>query len=690
MAFGAFLFVFVLYGNSYSINRPLVRPNKRDIFELNAKAKPGPAKLSKNAEYYIMMKQFKKLKDEGASYESIKKNIANTSESGGYQRFVGKGNLDQRLRAVINYKRDVTSERMSGNGITPMESEELDALDEYDEEFDDDEELVDDEERLYESMVLDIIQKNKISQIQREFMFDNKNIVDTTDKEEVTNISQNNSISNNINENSTTNSKIIDESEMYTPKSSAWGVFQRPKDISKTYGGGRVITREEIIAMDIAFEEQKATQQKAEVYISDSMKVEKQNIVKINDALAKGRARLHFGDRAGAVSILESMQDFVSWHSEFGGDYLLELAMALETVQRSDDARSVYGRLATTSWSQKIRRQALQLMQGLDITQKLRQDGVTTQAPVMDLVYMTQISEKLKEGLTNEWDDYKKKDKKKVAAWFEDDEKVGARLEKVTNIRDAYYLLLRAMNPLKKVPSEALSRALRMMYITPMSDKLKFITDRMAADAPKPPPSYKYESTVGEDGSIYAERQTKQKAPPRVEVVDLGALFGKNINGSWDLVMSLSDKRPHCARMFESGSLRRTFDTNFASLPSPSGIDGTTTTTMMPFGSSFSISDARKEMSPVVTETEPVFWGLGSNTRKGAVSWNSDRSELTVSLKDGKQSPVPCQKPADRQIVQILWADEEIKVTRQSSETFGNPDLYTVWRRLKPVLYKKY
>ena len=34
--------------------------------------------------------------------------------------------------------------------------------------------------------------------------------------------------------------------QLYTPARSSWGVFQRPKDISKTYGGGRVLTRAEM------------------------------------------------------------------------------------------------------------------------------------------------------------------------------------------------------------------------------------------------------------------------------------------------------------------------------------------------------------------------------------------------------------------------------------------------------------
>ena len=36
------------------------------------------------------------------------------------------------------------------------------------------------------------------------------------------------------------------EDAVYKPKVSTWGVFERPPDISKTYGGGRTIKREEL------------------------------------------------------------------------------------------------------------------------------------------------------------------------------------------------------------------------------------------------------------------------------------------------------------------------------------------------------------------------------------------------------------------------------------------------------------
>jgi len=376
------------------------------------------------------------------------------------------------------------------------------------------------------------------------------------------------------------------------------------------------------------------------------------------------------GDRQGAVTVLESVQELVSWQSEFGGDLLLELAMALETVDRADEARSMYGRLASKSWSAKIRRQALQLLQGLDITKKLRQDPSGKQKPIMELQYMEQISEKLKEGLTNEWDDYKKKPrKKKPVPWYEDDKKYGAALERVERVEDAYYLLLKSLNPLKKVPSEALHRAVRMMYLTPAQKKLEFLHRRMEAETPQESKVMRTPNDeVYEDEYGFIRKRPKKK-PVRED--NMGVLFGKSLNGSWDLVFTLQDKRPYSARRFESGSMRRKMDgVEDPALRKTAGFFSPPTTE--------------------VTETEPVFWGMGESSALGTTSWNAARCELTMCMRDGRKALAPAVKPGPRQTIQILWVDSETLVSRQSSDRVGDPDLYSVWKKLRPVKYIKF
>ena len=79
------------------------------------------------------------------------------------------------------------------------------------------------------------------------------------------------------------------------------------------------------------------------------------------------------------LSQLHSYKTLISSDSYYifpEGETYLEIAMALETVDRTDEAREIYGKLVTINWSQKTKRNALQLLQGLDITMKIRQQVI--------------------------------------------------------------------------------------------------------------------------------------------------------------------------------------------------------------------------------------------------------------------------------------------------------------------------
>ena len=75
-----------------------------------------------------------------------------------------------------------------------------------------------------------------------------------------------------------------------------------------------------------------------------------------------------------------------------------------------DDARAIYGKLVGSSRSSTVRRNALQLLQGLDMTKQLRNRVNVTIKPVLDPKNMYIMSNNLRAGLTNEWADYKKKE----------------------------------------------------------------------------------------------------------------------------------------------------------------------------------------------------------------------------------------------------------------------------------------
>jgi len=133
-------------------------------------------------------------------------------------------------------------------------------------------------------------------------------------------------------------------------------------------------------------------------------------------------------------------------------------------------------------------------------------------------------------------------------------------------------------------------------------------------------------------------------------------------------------------------------------------------------------------------ESVPTFFGLSAAQVMGDVLWYAARNELTFAPRQGRRSSAPCQPQVFRSpslkgiglpgmalgrvwdeiqdpdvaggvdmkamataptsptahTVQIIWADRDIKVTRQPNADVSEPDLYVVWKRMSPIVYKKY
>ena len=104
--------------------------------------------------------------------------------------------------------------------------------------------------------------------------------------------------------------------------------------------------------LDEAMEAQeKVANERTKQYLTESMRIEEDNKVKILNALERARGYLTMGNRKNAVQMFESIQEYISWQTEFGGEIWLEYGMALETVDRIEEARKIYSKLINDSWS---------------------------------------------------------------------------------------------------------------------------------------------------------------------------------------------------------------------------------------------------------------------------------------------------------------------------------------------------
>jgi len=207
-------------------------------------------------------------------------------------------------------------------------------------------------------------------------------------------------------------------------------------------------------------------------------------------------------------------------------------------------------------------------------------------------------------GLTNEWDSYKKKGPDtRAVPWFEDDARLGT-IEKVQSLFDAYYVLLRAINPLKKVSTEVIGKAFRRVYFTNDNEKFTFIRGRISPG--------------------------KLVSPDNSTLSDCSQLMGRSLNGTWDLMISYTDKAA-AARRYESGDLRRIIDSKF--FTPYQAIPPAYTPPLYSYPSP-------------LREKVPVFWGLNKATTRGTAAWNFARSELTLTYTTGPSS-APWQKKSE-------------------------------------------
>ena len=171
------------------------------------------------------------------------------------------------------------------------------------------------------------------------------------------------------------------------------------------------------------------------------------------------------------------------------------------------------------------------------------------------------------------------------------------------------------------------------------------------------------------------------------------------MNGSWDLVLSIYDKASLAMKKYEIGDVRRAIFYNNIS------------------GKDNIIQLAKNDF---MVESSPTMWGMSRSQLKYVLSFCLKEiyfyilpfstlfyfftSRANISLiangiliadfeNKGKSSPSPWQqfRSSMQQELQVVWVDTDVMVTRQqNSNRVNDPDLYALWKRMKPTKYNKY
>ena len=193
----------------------------------------------------------------------------------------------------------------------------------------------------------------------------------------------------------------------YKPKVSTWGVFERPADISKTFGGGRTIRPGQALESDEdkAAREKKFKEQLAKFRENAGLVVDDEQIAAYDEAFSEGDLYMDRGELEKAENKYFEASECMPYRSKKAGEALLRMALAMDSQgeSRQAEAQSLYNRLRTHP-NASVSKGARRMTEGFDAMTFLKADKI-----VYDAKHETY------------WKDYVLPSVVKDDAWFDPD-----------------------------------------------------------------------------------------------------------------------------------------------------------------------------------------------------------------------------------------------------------------------------
>eukprot|EP00803_Ostreobium_quekettii_P011738 evm.model.scf_1229.3 EVM.evm.TU.scf_1229.3 scf_1229:16912-20312(-) len=167
--------------------------------------------------------------------------------------------------------------------------------------------------------------------------------------------------------------EIISVEQGYSPKVSTWGVFPRPANISKTYGGGRTLAPGEALESEERRKERdeevlaslQSYRKRIKLEIEPEVEAECQGLVD------EGLKLLRTGRLKEAYDKLDTVAGKAGQRTEVGGEALLNKAICLDSLGRNQDAKILYQQLQTHPVAD-IKKRAKQLLFGFEAMDNLK------------------------------------------------------------------------------------------------------------------------------------------------------------------------------------------------------------------------------------------------------------------------------------------------------------------------------
>ncbi|KAG5118329.1 hypothetical protein JHK82_032749 [Glycine max] len=157
-----------------------------------------------------------------------------------------------------------------------------------------------------------------------------------------------------------------DEAELYKPKVSTWGVFPRPGNISKTFGGGRVIRPGEVLETE---EEKAVKEARTEQLLAADKKKVGLNVdpklkYECEEASKDGDLLMNVGKLKEALPNYEK--------SELHGLAALQWSICQDSLSRSNETRGMYEKLKSHP-NPKVSKKARQFMYSFQAMEMMKE-----------------------------------------------------------------------------------------------------------------------------------------------------------------------------------------------------------------------------------------------------------------------------------------------------------------------------
>uniref|UniRef100_A0A7S0RES3 Uncharacterized protein n=1 Tax=Pyramimonas obovata TaxID=1411642 RepID=A0A7S0RES3_9CHLO len=169
--------------------------------------------------------------------------------------------------------------------------------------------------------------------------------------------------------------KMLTKDGKYRPKVSTWGVFPRPDNISKAYGGGRTLKPGgELESPEKRDERARLLKAKIDKYKKGAgLDVAEPVAKQAQEDFSNGEALMRGGKLEQAMPFFTAVIESMPPKSRLGGEAKLQRALCMDSLGRSAEAKEEYQSIRRHPFSD-ISKRAAQMLAGFEAAEFLKAD----------------------------------------------------------------------------------------------------------------------------------------------------------------------------------------------------------------------------------------------------------------------------------------------------------------------------